>query len=91
MVVAGEGQDKATTTALVEWSGVGINLGKRQPGAERIANAVDKVLKDDSYRKKAKTLSKEYDKYDVGQVFDTMVQEVVRDWFQKPVAGKDEL
>ncbi|KAF2791043.1 glycosyltransferase family 1 protein [Melanomma pulvis-pyrius CBS 109.77] len=93
MVVSGVGQDKATTNAIVQWSGVGINLAVQQPGAEKIRDAVKKVLEDDSYKKKAVELSKHYDSYNVGKVVDGVVRDVVRDWVRKntAVVGKDEL
>jgi UDP:flavonoid glycosyltransferase YjiC (YdhE family) len=80
MVVSGLGQDKATTNSIVQWAGVGINLEVRQPGTEKLGAAVSKILQDPSYKSKAKELSKEYDKYDVGQVFDGLIQDIVRGW-----------
>ena len=80
MIVSGVSQDKMTTNSLVQYAGVGIDLGERSPSAKKIGEAVAKVLADDSYSKKGKILSKEYDKYDVGRVFDQTVQEVVRKW-----------
>jgi UDP:flavonoid glycosyltransferase YjiC (YdhE family) len=67
---------------------VGINLGGRNPGAEKIGQAVDKIIKNSSFRKKAKTLSEQYHKYDVGRVFDEIVQEVVRDWNKKKMSSQ---
>lgn len=80
MVVSGLGQDKATTNSIVHWSGVGINLGERSPSVDQIGLAVKEVLANEKYAQKAKTLSKEFEKYDLAKVFDTVVQDVVRDW-----------
>ena len=82
MVVSGVGQDKATTNTIVEYTGVGINLKVPQPGAEKLGEAISKILKDPSYTKKAKALSKKFDEYDFAKVFDGTIQEIVRDWRQ---------
>ncbi|KAH7135333.1 hypothetical protein B0J11DRAFT_564695 [Dendryphion nanum] len=84
MVVSGIGQDKATTNSIVQWSGVGLNLEVREPGAKKIGDAVGKVLADGSFKKKAMELSKHYKKYSVGKVFDKAVQDAVFDWKSKP-------
>jgi UDP:flavonoid glycosyltransferase YjiC (YdhE family) len=91
MVVSGVSEDKATTNAIVQWSGVGINLGEQSPGAEKIREAVAKILEDNSYQNKAKTLSKEYEKYDVEKSFDGVIQNAYRDWRKKKAAPKSEL
>jgi UDP:flavonoid glycosyltransferase YjiC (YdhE family) len=91
MVVSGISEDKATTNSIVQWSGVGIDLGEQSPGAEKIGEAVAKMLGDDSYKNKAKTLSKEYEKYDVGKTFDKVIQDAYRDWRKKRAGAKSEL
>ena len=83
MVVGGEGQDKAITNEIVQWSGVGINVGSRSPGLEKIREGVEKVLADDSYKQKAKAMSKNFERYDVGTVVDDVIQGVVRVWATK--------
>jgi UDP:flavonoid glycosyltransferase YjiC (YdhE family) len=80
MVVAGAGQDKAVTNTLVEWAGVGINLESRQPGVEKIRNAVAEILNDDGIRQKVSAISEEYRNYDLSEVLDQTVQNIVRDW-----------
>ncbi|KAF2677646.1 glycosyltransferase family 1 protein [Lentithecium fluviatile CBS 122367] len=82
LVVAGEGQDKSITNAIIEFKGVGINLGTRQPVPEKIEAAVDRILTDESFKITAQKMSVEYEKYDVGKVFDGVMKDVVRD-FQK--------
>lgn len=94
MVLSGLGQDKATTNAIVEWSGVGINLGVQNPTVDNIKSAVKKVLMDGKYKTKAMELSKHYEKYDVGKVTDKLVRNVVRGWAKKRAiedVGKSEL
>jgi UDP:flavonoid glycosyltransferase YjiC (YdhE family) len=53
MVVAGDTEDKMETTRRVEWSGVGINLRTARPTEQAIADAVDRVLRDASFRDRA--------------------------------------
>ncbi|KAF2113514.1 hypothetical protein BDV96DRAFT_647777 [Lophiotrema nucula] len=91
MVVSGLSQDKATTNSLVEHTGVGLNLGKRAPSKEKIGPAVVKLIEDESFKKNAAKLSKEYENYDVGRVTDGLIREVVRDWAKAKRAGKQEL
>lgn len=83
MVVGGEGQDKAITNALVQWSGVGVSIGGRSPGLEKIREGLDKVLNDDAYTQKAREMSKNFERYDVGTVVDGAIQDVVRKWASK--------
>jgi UDP:flavonoid glycosyltransferase YjiC (YdhE family) len=94
MVVSGIGQDKATTNAIVEWSGVGINLGVQKPGAEAIKSAVKKALGHDEYKQKAVKLSKRYEDYDIGKVIDGLVRGVVKGWVKRRPServGREEL
>lgn len=80
MVVSGQGQDKADTNAIVDYTGVGINIGVRQPGSKKIKAAVEKILNDQEYRLKAQEMSKHYESYDVGKVFDETIQQAVKRW-----------
>ncbi|ORY19146.1 hypothetical protein BCR34DRAFT_472350 [Clohesyomyces aquaticus] len=70
MVVSGEGQDKANTNAIVQWSGVGLNLGGRKPGVNKLREGIKAVLETDKYKKKAMAMSREYNKYDISRVVD---------------------
>jgi UDP:flavonoid glycosyltransferase YjiC (YdhE family) len=80
IIVAGETEDKAANGALVQWSGVGINLAVRRPGVAKIREAFSNITANRSYADKAKKLSKEYNNYDVGQVFDQTIQGIVQNW-----------
>lgn len=80
LVVGGEGQDKAITNAIIEWCGVGVHIGGRSPGIQKIREGLQKILEDDSYTRKAVAMSEHFNKYDVGTVVDGVIQEVVRDW-----------
>ena len=80
LVVAGEGQDKAITNAIIQWSGVGVHIGGRSPGPEKIREGLQKVLEDESYTQKAKAMSNNFGRYDVRTVADSVIQDVVRKW-----------
>lgn len=49
VVVAGDTEDKAETSARVAWSGIGINLKTGRPTASSLAKAVRTVLADPRY------------------------------------------
>lgn len=83
LIVAGEGQDKAVTNAIVQWSGVGLNIGDRSPGLEKIREGIELLLADDSYKTKADTMRRNIARYDVGAVVDGVIQDVVRKWASK--------
>jgi UDP:flavonoid glycosyltransferase YjiC (YdhE family) len=85
-IVAGTGQDKVTTNNLVEYTGVGIKLRSKTPSVESIRQAVDKVLDEGSYKLNAVKMSRKFEEYDVGSVFDAVIQREVRRW----VEGKGE-
>jgi UDP:flavonoid glycosyltransferase YjiC (YdhE family) len=83
LVVAGEGQDKAVTNAIVQWSGVGLNIGDRSPGLEKIREGIKLVLENSSYKTKADAMSRNIARYDVGAVVDGVIQGVVHEWASK--------
>lgn len=80
MVVTGAGQDKGITTNLVQLTGVGVNLGSIAPGVDRIREGVNTVLGDGGYKRRVVDMSKNFERYDVGTAFDTVIQGVVREW-----------
>jgi UDP:flavonoid glycosyltransferase YjiC (YdhE family) len=80
LVVAGEGQDKLVTNAIIGFKEVGINLGTRKPAAGDIGAAVDRILQEKKFQIKAQEMSKVYAKYDVGGTFDGLIKDVVRDF-----------
>jgi UDP:flavonoid glycosyltransferase YjiC (YdhE family) len=83
MVLAGEGQDKNLTNAIVAWKEVGINLGRMNPSVEAVREAVVEVLEDAKYKRNAAAMSREFGKYDMGTVFDNVIQGLVREWQEK--------
>jgi MGT family glycosyltransferase len=63
IVIAGETEDKAFVAARVAWTGAGISLGTSRPTPEQLRSAVRKVLKDDTYRAKARALQNNFAQY----------------------------
>jgi UDP:flavonoid glycosyltransferase YjiC (YdhE family) len=63
IVIAGETEDKAFVAARVAWTGAGISLGTSRPTPEQVRSAVRKILKDDTYRAKARTLQNNFAQY----------------------------
>jgi MGT family glycosyltransferase len=56
VVSAGASEDKPQVCARLKWSGAGIDLETGAPTAEQISRAVIQVLRDPSYRDRAKVL-----------------------------------
>jgi UDP:flavonoid glycosyltransferase YjiC (YdhE family) len=83
MVLAGEGQDKNLTNAIVAWKEVGVNLGRMNPSVGEVHDAVTEVLKATKYKRNAAAMSREFGKYDMGTVFDSVIQSVIRKWQEK--------
>jgi MGT family glycosyltransferase len=63
LVVAGETEDKVFVAARVAWSGAGINLRTSRPTPAQVRDAVGKVLKQESYRTKARALQTNFAQY----------------------------
>lgn len=59
VIVAGAGEDKPEVAARVAWSGVGINLRTGRPKPAAIAEAVRRVLGEQSYRAAAETVARQ--------------------------------
>lgn len=63
LVVAGETEDKAEVAARVEWSGTGVNMHTARPEVDVVRAAVDEVLSDPQYRKRAGEIQSQYAAY----------------------------
>ena len=74
LVVAGETEDKAFVAARVAWTGAGINLGTSRPTPEQVCRAVRQVLKEDTYRAKARTLRNNFAQYDALNLINSYVE-----------------
>jgi len=56
MVVAGTTEDKKEVTAHVAWSGVGINMRTDRPSPRAVAEAVERVLNEPTFRGRTQAL-----------------------------------
>jgi UDP:flavonoid glycosyltransferase YjiC (YdhE family) len=59
LVVAGETADKHEVAARVAYAGAGINLNTSRPTPDAIISAIDRVLVTETYRHRARVLSRE--------------------------------
>ncbi|OAL46984.1 UDP-Glycosyltransferase/glycogen phosphorylase [Pyrenochaeta sp. DS3sAY3a] len=80
LVVGGEGQDKNSTNNLIQMTGVGINLNSRAPGVAKLGEGITTVLNDGRYKAKAVELSKAFERYDIGSIFDRVIQGAIEEW-----------
>ncbi|QSZ33920.1 hypothetical protein DSL72_005494 [Monilinia vaccinii-corymbosi] len=77
MVMGGDTEEKAENSMRCEWAG--INLRSGRPGVENLRRGVEKVLADGKYRERAEEVRKEMEGSDSVGVFETLIQEVVRE------------
>ncbi len=59
MIGAGTKADKMDVCARIQWSGLGVNLKTQKPTAEMIREAVDTVLGNEGFKKRALELKRE--------------------------------
>lgn len=64
ILIAGETEDHPEVAARAEWSGMGFNFRTQRPAPEAILKAVDEVISDPKYKKRALELQAEAAKYD---------------------------
>lgn len=64
LIAAGRSDDKAEISARIGWSGVGIDLKTKRPSPQQIREAVQKVLSNPAYQRKAKELQQVIASYD---------------------------
>jgi UDP:flavonoid glycosyltransferase YjiC (YdhE family) len=88
MVLAGQGQDKNVTNTILEWKELGVNLGRMNPSVDEIREGVSKVLDDNKYKDNVVAMSKNFEKFDLGIVFDGVIQSEVRKWRRKKWATR---
>lgn len=77
MVLSGTAADKSDCCMRAEWSGVGVNLRAERPSGQAIAEGVDKVLSNPSFRKRALELKKENEALDALGTLEKTVWEFV--------------
>ncbi|MGV9712720.1 glycosyltransferase [Gordonia sp. NPDC003424] len=66
LVQAGTTEEKSEIGARIEWSGVGRRLGTTRPSPHAVADAVDEVLTNPSYRLAASRIRAEMADHDAG-------------------------
>ncbi|MGW7543063.1 glycosyltransferase [Streptomyces sp. NPDC054770] len=75
LVVGGETEDKPEVAARVEWSGTGVNLRTARPEVSAVRAAVDEVLGDPRYRKRAAGIQSQYTEYRPFDVIAELVEQ----------------
>jgi UDP:flavonoid glycosyltransferase YjiC (YdhE family) len=69
LIIAGATEDKPEVAARAEWAGIGVNLKTGTPTPKAIREAVDQVLGDVKYKKRAEELQEEMKEFDpIGEV-----------------------
>jgi UDP:flavonoid glycosyltransferase YjiC (YdhE family) len=89
LVVAGATEDKPEVAARVEWSGVGINLGTGEPTVEQVRDAVERVLADPSYRKRAVELQNEFAEHNALEEITAVLSELAGRGESWPTPGAE--
>ena len=57
LIIGGDTEDKPEVAARIAWAGAGINLRTATPTPQQVRQAVEKVLKNQSYRQTALDLA----------------------------------
>lgn len=78
MVVAGKSEDKAEVAMHVANAGIGINLLTDRPTPEAIREAVDTILRTDTYRNRSRAAAEELAGIDTNKTVVNLLEEVVR-------------
>ncbi|KAF3221295.1 hypothetical protein TWF679_007988 [Orbilia oligospora] len=79
LILVGTGEDKPENNARVEWTGTAINLKCKTAEPEAVREAVEKMLNDDSYIKKAKYFSEQYAKVNPLELVEKNIYEALRE------------
>lgn len=78
LVVAGTGGDELHNGTLVEMLGAGINLRIDRPTSEQVAEAVRTVLRNPTYRSRARRLQAEYARHDGPTTAAQLIEQLAR-------------
>ena len=78
MIVAGLAADKPEVANRAEWAGVGLNLKTDQPTVQAIKEAVNTILGDEKYKRRAQELQKEMEEYDTFSLIEKNIEEVAK-------------
>jgi UDP:flavonoid glycosyltransferase YjiC (YdhE family) len=75
MVVAGAVLDKAEVAMRAAWAGVAVNLGVGSPSVERVRGAVERVLTDPRFHRRAEEIRRENEALDlVGYIEEKIIE-----------------
>ncbi|KAI4638204.1 hypothetical protein J4E93_010360 [Alternaria ventricosa] len=77
MVVSGAGQDKSHTGTLINYRGFGIYHALPQVTPELLTETFDKIVGNETYRKRLDNVKKEYEKYNAVDVVEDTIKKVV--------------
>jgi UDP:flavonoid glycosyltransferase YjiC (YdhE family) len=77
MVLAGTLADKGEVCARAEYARIGINLQSQKPGEDALAQAVDRMLRDETYKARAMELKKENEEMDSLGTFEGIIWELL--------------
>ena len=78
IVAAGDTEDKPEVSMRVEWSGVGVNLKSGSPTPRAIGDAVDRVLADGSFRRRAGVIAARIAQVDTYAEIEAELESAVR-------------
>ncbi|KAN0098903.1 glycosyltransferase family 1 protein [Hyaloscypha variabilis] len=76
IIIAGLAADKPEVANRAEWAGVGLNLMTDEPTVEAIQEAVDTILGDEKYKKRAQELQQEMGRYDTFSLITKNIEEL---------------
>ena len=86
LVVAGDTEDKPEVTGRVAASGAGINLRTGTPTAPALAAAVETVLREPTYRERARALAAEYARHDTEALIHAELADIIRQRSASPLS-----
>jgi UDP:flavonoid glycosyltransferase YjiC (YdhE family) len=85
LIAAGASEEKPEIAARIAWSGVGVDLRTRTPSPEQVRRAVQRLLRDPSYRERARSMSAEIALYDAATRSAQLLEQLART--RQPVVG----
>jgi UDP:flavonoid glycosyltransferase YjiC (YdhE family) len=76
LVIAGRTEDKIEVSARMAWTGAAVNLATSTPAPQALREAVDTVLRDESYRRNAERLAASAARYQPFEAIATAIDEL---------------
>ncbi|KAM0544997.1 hypothetical protein ACHAPJ_011578 [Fusarium lateritium] len=78
LIMAGTTEEKPESAARAEWAGVAVNLRTTYPSVEQLSHAVDEVLENDKFKKRALEIQAEIAQYDPVGVIVENIEELAK-------------